>query len=144
MDDFFSRLENKVSLQHHFVNYCFRNYTSSLPLYIAGGLEGDPERCSVIFGGMVKEAESYRASHEEADDRIMYSIQQIYLRISMSCHQTITVVTPDADIFVVLLYHLKNNWQGTNLYMLKKGHIKTAGKTQKELHPLHLIKSKYY
>ena len=39
MDDFFNKQENKVSLQHYFVNYCFRNYTSSMPLYIAGGLD---------------------------------------------------------------------------------------------------------
>ena len=130
MDDFFNRQENKVSLQNHFVIYCFRNYTSAKRLYIAGGLEGDPERCSLIWNGIER----------EADDRIMYSIQQIYLRISASHNPTITVVTPDADIFVVLLYHLKNNWKDMNLYMLKKGPVKIAAKMQKELHPLHKLR----
>ena len=140
MDDFYSRLENKISLQHFFVNYCFRHYTSSKPLYIAGGLEGDPKRCSLIVSGIVREASFYRSSHEEADDRMMFSIQQIYLRIRISkSTPTIIVVTPDADIFIGLLYHLKNTWQDTNLYMLKKGKIKITKKYQKELYPLHLL-----
>ena len=69
---------------------------------------------------------------------MMFSIQQIYLKSLQN--GTITVVTPDADIFVVLLYHLKNNWQGLiNMYILKKRHIKVAKTTQKELYSFHLL-----
>ena len=111
MDDFYSRLENKISLQNYVVNHYITHYTSSKPLYIAGGLKGDPEKCSLIVDGTVREETCYRASHEEADDRIMFSIHQIYPRIRTSQnHPTITVVTADADIFVVLLYHFKNTW----------------------------------
>ena len=110
MNEFYSRLDNKISLQNFFVNYCITNFTSSKPLYIRGGLAYDPERCSLIANCHVEEATSYRVSHEEADDQTMFSIQQIYLKSLQN--GTITVVSPDADIFVVLLYHLKNNWQG--------------------------------
>ena len=106
MKDFYSRLDNKISLQNFFVKYCIANYSSSKPLYIAGGLTEAPERCSMIVNGNVSEAISYRASHEEADDRMMFSIQQIYMKPLK--FKTITVLTSDADIFVVLLYHLKN------------------------------------
>ena len=92
------------------MNYCITNYTSTKPLYIAGGLADDAEKSTLIINGDVKEAVSYRASHEEADDRMMYTIQQLYIKTSQTGR--ITVVTPDADIFVVFLYHLKNTWHG--------------------------------
>ncbi len=49
------------------------------------------------------------------------------------------MVSPDTDIFVVLLYHLKNNWHGLELYLMKKGHVKVPKKDQKELYSLHLL-----
>ena len=36
------------------------------PLYLAGGLTEDTDKCTVISAGEVKEAPAYRASHEEA------------------------------------------------------------------------------
>ena len=51
------------------------HYKSTKPLYIAGGLTDDPDKCTVISGGEAKEAVAYRASHEEAEDRIMFSNQ---------------------------------------------------------------------
>jgi len=49
------------------------------------------------------------------------------------------VVTTDTDVFVVLLYHLKNIWSGTNLYLLKKGTTKGSHKRQLELFHLNKI-----
>ena len=37
MRDFWSRTENKISLQNYFVSYCSRNYQLAKPLYLAGG-----------------------------------------------------------------------------------------------------------
>ena len=42
MKKFFSRMENKKSLQHFLVHYCIKTYTSYQPLYIAGGDSKDP------------------------------------------------------------------------------------------------------
>ena len=94
-------------------------------------------KCTCICSGQATEAKSYRASHEEADDRIMYSVQQIYLNTSKK--GTVTVYSPDADIFIVLLYHLKNMWDGLQLYLLKKGSLKVTKKRQNELYPLNLL-----
>ena len=55
--------------------------------------------------GQCSESREYRVSHEEADARMMLSIQQIYLKNLQE--GTVTVYFPDTDIFVVLLYHLK-------------------------------------
>ena len=124
MKDFWNRTENKMSLQNCFVNYCATHYRSSKPLYIAGGLSEDPAKCSLIIDGNVTDVGNFRATHEEADDRIMFcSIQQINQRNTTS--KTLTVVTSDTDIITVLLYHLKNTWPGTALYVLKKGRVKS-------------------
>ena len=84
------------------------------PLYIAGGLTDDPDKCTVISGGEAKEAVAYRASHEEADDRMMFSIHQLYKKYTICSpfikdSLSITVVTPDTDIFVVQMYNLKKH-----------------------------------
>lgn len=136
-DEFNSLIENKSSLQDFFAHYCTRNYKSDKPLYLAGGLQQDPNKCTMITSGKVSEAQSYRASHEEADDRIMFSIQQIY-RDNFE-QGTVTVCTPDTDIFVVLLYHLRNTWPGLRLHLLKSGSMKVTKKIQKELYPLNLV-----
>ena len=81
-----------------------------MPLYLAGGIRSDPDKCVKVMLGQSSECSVYRASYEEADDRMMYSIQQIYLNNLNT--GTVTVYFPDTDIFVVLLYHLKNTWHG--------------------------------
>ena len=70
----------------------------------------------VISGGEAKgkEAVAYRASHKEADDRMMFSIHQLYKKYTIDNpfikdSLSITVVTPDTDIFVVLVYNLKKH-----------------------------------
>ena len=63
MDDFFTNLDNKISFQNFFVKYHVATYKSSKPLFIAGGLIDDPERCKRIKNGYVKEKPSFRASH---------------------------------------------------------------------------------
>ena len=75
----------------------------------------DPEKCTVISGGEAKKAVAYRASHEEADDRMMLGIHQLYKKYTINSplnnHRLlITVVTSDTDIYIVLMYHyhLKN------------------------------------
>lgn len=139
-DDFFRRTSNKISLQNFFVAYCVKHYSLVKPLFIAGGSRVDPEKCLKIFGGSCEEAKIFRASHEEADDRLMYSINKIYQRHSGQC--SVTVVSPDADIFVTLLYHLNNTWIGMTLYLMKKGKIKDHRVKQNELYPLHFLLGK--
>ena len=103
--------------------------------YIAGGAAKDPGKCTRTVSGSVTEAECFRATHEEADDRIMLSVHQIYKRVGSQC---VTIVTSDTDIITVLLYHLNNSWKGKSMYVLKKGKM-TSDKQQKELYPLHKL-----
>ena len=90
MKDFWGKLENKVSMQSFFLKYCQENYQSSKPLYIAGGLPNDPTLCTMIVNGQTRLANDFNASHEEADDRLMFSINQVFQR---SSSRTVTVVT---------------------------------------------------
>ena len=71
----------------------------------------------------------------EADDRIMLSIHQAYLKNDKS--SSITVLKPDTDILVTLLYHLNKQWQGLNLFLMRKDSaLKVPGKKQWEVFPL--------
>ena len=70
-----------------------------------------------IVNGEITESTPLRASHEEADDRMMFTIQQLYNKSNTG---KVTVVTADTDIIVVLFYHLKNNWKGLNIFLFKK------------------------
>ena len=85
----------------------------------------------------MKECPEFRASHEEADDRLMYTIQQLYIKLSDT--GTIIVLSADTDIFVVLLYHLKNTWENLNLYFMRKGTSKKPGMKQNEMYPLYRL-----
>ena len=96
------------------------NYQLSKPLYIAGKLESDPSSCTMIVNGQIKLTHDFMESHEEAYDRTMYSINQVFQRKNS---ETITVVTSDTDIITVLLYHLNNAWVGKSVHVLKKGRI---------------------
>lgn len=137
MSEFWSQLENKMSLQNFFVDYCTSRYKSTKPLYIAGGITQQPYSCTKIESGHSSLASEFWATHEEADDRIMYSINKIFSALATT--GSVTVVTVDTDIIVGLLFHLNNAWKGNAINLLKKGHIKSS-KTQKELYPLHKIK----
>ena len=67
--------------------------------------------------------------------RQLYTINSPFIKDSLS----ITVVTPDTDIFVVLIYNLKNTWKDLGLYQLKKVQIIMPQKPQQALYPLHLL-----
>ena len=107
---FYNLTDNKKGFQNFFVKYCIAHYKSTKPLYIAGGLTDDPDKCTVYSGGEAKEAVAYCASHKEADDRMIFSIHQLYTKYTINSqlnnHRlSITVVTH--DIFIVLMYHFK-------------------------------------
>ena len=105
------------------------------PLSIARGLESDPSRCTIIVNGQIKLIHDFMASHKEANDRIMYSINQVFQRKNS---ETITVVTSDTDIITLLLNHLNNASVGKSVHVLKKRRI-VSSKQQYELYPLHRI-----
>ena len=89
----------------------------------------------MIVNGQIKLTHDFMASHEEADDRIMNKINEVFQRKNS---ETITVVTSDTDIITVLLYHLNNAWVGKSVLVLEKRCI-VSSKQQYELYPLHRI-----
>ena len=135
LDDFFSLTENKISFLSYFVSYCKRLYSGSKVLYLAGGLTDDPSSCTKLSSGVATIARAYRASHEEADDRMMLSIHQIYLEHGRS--GSVAVLSPDTDVLVSLLFHLQNTWQGIEILLMRNGStIKVLGKKQREVFQL--------
>ena len=98
------------------IRICIAHYKSTKPLYIAGGLTDDPVNFTVI-SGEAKESVTYNASHDdEADDRMVFSIHQLYKKYAINNPYikdslSINVVTPDTNLFFVLMYNLKNTWK---------------------------------
>ena len=78
MDEFFTNISNKISLQNFFVDHNIVTFKSAKPLYIAGGSRDDPNKCIRIKNSVSKTKPNFNASHEEADDRIMFQIQKLY------------------------------------------------------------------
>ena len=119
----------------YFVSYCKRHYTGDKPLYLAGGQKEDPTSCLRLCSAGESSLEEFRASHEEADDRIMLSIHQVYLKNDKT--GSITVLTPDTDILVTLLYHLNKQRKGFHLYLMRNGSaVKVPWKKQWVVFPL--------
>ena len=81
MDEFFTNISNKISLQNFFVDHNIATFKSATPLYIAGGSRDDPNKCIRIKNSVSKTKPNFCASHEEADDRIMFQIQKLYEKI---------------------------------------------------------------
>ena len=136
MKEFWNQIENKlISFQNFFVCYCITHYKSSQPFYVADGRTEDPTASTKIENCLTTIASDFRATHEEADDRIMYSVNVIFQHASSDA---VTVVTSDTDIITVLLNHLNTIWAGKWVHVLKNGRIKST-KQQKELYPLHKI-----
>ena len=52
-------------------------------------------------------------------------------------HSSVTVYLPDTDILVMLIYHLKNTWNGVHLYLLKVAASRTMlHKRELQLFPI--------
>ena len=136
--EFFSNSKNKKSLENFFVEQCKIRYKSDTPiLYLAGGLESNPQLCTVVNSGTSRSEPLLSSSLEEADDRLMVNIRYIYEQRQYS---SVVVYSPDTDILVMLIYHLKNTWNGMNIYLLRVAASRTvANKRGMQLFPLNKV-----
>ena len=90
------------------------NYRRSSPVvYLAGGQESDPKQCTSVHSGTISVEPLLESSLEEADDRLMVNIRYVCekFRNSHIGNSTVLVYSPDTDILVMLLYHLKSSIQ---------------------------------
>ena len=91
---------------------------------------------AMIVNGQIKLTPDFMVSHEEADDRIINSINQAFQRKTQ--RRSLWLVTSETCIITVLLYYLNNAWVGKSVRVLKKRSI-VSSKQQYELYSLHRI-----
>ena len=126
---FWDSMENKIQLQRYFMTWMIRNCNYAKEIYF-GGVDG--MYCTKLTAGKTRECPELLSIQEEADDRILFHINHGYLNGIKS----VSVVSPDADIFICLLCHFQKTWRLNELFM-KLG----RGKTRKTV-PLHLLAQK--
>ena len=96
-----------MRLQQKFIEWVAAVIPSEKPIYLGGASAENVTSCwkvSCTEGAV--EFESLRNDHEEADDRMLYHINQA---VSHERFERVIVASADTDVFVCSLYHF-NRW----------------------------------
>ena len=105
MNRFWSSAENKVRLQQFFIKWITETYKDQKTVYLGGSHLGDLTACLMVSGGNNKYIRLLKCDHEEADDRIMFHINQ---NVVVDHFQRVIVASADTDVFVCLMDHFSN------------------------------------
>ena len=111
LENFWSSSTNKSAFQAFYVKWLTTNYHGSKPLYL-----GISPQAWIVSAGCASVFPQLNCTHEEADDRMMFHIQDILSRRSGPTSMTLS--SGDTDVFVCLLYHLTVNWRDFGLQEL--------------------------
>ena len=129
LENFWSSSTSKSAFQAFYVEWLTTNYCGSKPLYLGISPQAwmVSARCASLFPQL-------NCTHEEADDRMMFHVQEILRRRSGST--SMTLLSADTDVFVCLLYHFTVSWRDLGLQELWL--IRNSG-TRRVILPLHDI-----
>ena len=101
-EKFWALTENKIGLQQYFISWIVETYKGNIPVYLGGCSSNDRNSASKIVDGHVSTVQSLRCFYDEADDRLMYHLNQA---IKCDHIEVAHVLTGDTDIFVNLMYN---------------------------------------
>ena len=87
------------------------NYCDSKPLYL-----GISPQAWIISAGYASVFPQLNCTHEEADDRMMFHVQDMLSRPSGPT--SMTLLSGDTDVLVSLLYHFTVSWRDLGLQEL--------------------------
>ena len=76
IESFRASSQNKEKLQMFFINWLIKSYKGNTPLYLGGFLSEDLTGCIQIIGGVSNACRALQCDHEEADERILFHINQ--------------------------------------------------------------------
>ena len=110
LENFWSSSVSKTAFQAFYVEWLKTNYDGNKPLYL-----GIFPKAWFVSAGRVRVSPFPRldCTHEEADDRMMFHVQDILSH--QSGPTSITLSSGDTDVFVCLLYHFVVNWKQLGL-----------------------------
>lgn len=129
LENFWSSSTSKTAFQDFFVEWLGANYHGTKLLYL-----GIFPQAWVVSARGALPFPQLNCTHEEADDRMLFHIQNILS--TRSGPTSITVSTGDTDVFVCLLYHITVNWRDLGLKELWL--IRNTG-VKRSILPLHNI-----
>ena len=130
MNLFWNSSENKSAIQLFFYSWMKENYRGKAVVFYGGVQQG---KCMKVFERSECEEEELSCQKEEADGRLI-------LHIAHGCEngiKAVLVYSPDSDVFVNLLYHFKESFNGLEYLYVKIGGNKRTKKTV----PIHLLHS---
>ena len=111
MDRFWASSDNKIRFQQFFITWAIENYDSGKPLFLGGSNVDDLTTCLKLHNGIVQSLHLLKCNHEEADDRIMYHVNNT---VAIDNFTRLIVASADTDVLVCLMYHF-SRWKQFNL-----------------------------
>lgn len=112
IENFWSSSVSKTTFQAFYIEWLTTNYSGSKPLYL-----GISPQAWVVSAGRAALFPRLNCTHEEADDRIMFHVQDITSH--RSGPTSLTLSSGDTDVFMCLLYHFMVNWPPRTLAHLQ-------------------------
>ena len=100
-----------MQLQKMFIKWLVETYNGADPVYLGGANEEDFTSCLKISNGQVQLQPHLKCYHEEADDRILFHVNDGVRRDHM---KKIIIASPDTDVFVNAVHHF-SRWMYFNL-----------------------------
>jgi len=104
LENFWSSSISKNAFQAFYVEWLTTNYQGIKPLFL-----GISPQAWIVSAGCTAPFPRLNCTHEEADDRMMFHVQDIL------SHRTgptsLTLASSDTDVFVCKLYHINTNWR---------------------------------
>ncbi|KAF3855136.1 hypothetical protein F7725_023191, partial [Dissostichus mawsoni] len=129
LENFWSSSISKTAFQAFYVQWLTTNYQGTKPLYL-----GISPQAWIVSAWRTSPFPRLNCTHEEADDRMMFHVQDIL------SHRTgptsLTLSSGDTDVFVCLLYHITVNWRDLGLQELWL--VRNSG-VKRSILPLHDI-----
>ena len=123
---FWSSMLNKVRLQEYVFKWMMQNVESDKIFF--GGVYGG--ECRKLVTGTETQITELSSSQKEADDRIMFHINDGVMKHGV---QSVLVDSPDTDVFINLIFHCHKTWQ------LQKLYVKLGNRKTKKTVPVHLM-----
>lgn len=96
-----------MRLQQKFIEWVAEEVPGEIPTYLGGASCENVTSCwRVSRSEGLTEVESLTNDHEEADDRIMYHVNQA---VNNERFERVIIASADTDVFVCSMYHF-NRW----------------------------------
>ena len=107
MDRFWASSDNERKFQQAFIDWMTTFHCqSNIPVFLGGANTENITSCIQISDGKVIAVPSLRNDHKEADDRMMYHLNQ---STKDEGFEKVIIASTDTDVFMCVVYHF-NLW----------------------------------